>query len=293
MIIVKLAGGMANQMFPYALGRHLAYKLNTDLKLDISGFQAYENRSDIAFRRYAINVFNIVETFASPEEVKALTVRGKNLFERLFLKKASRPKSYIKEQQRHFDPSILGLKGDLYLEGNWNSPKYFDDIDPIIRSDFTFRQPPSETNLKLIDRILSLNAVSIHVRRGDYVWNAKVNSYHGLCSLEYYQRSAKYIADHVELPHFFIFSDDPAWVHENLHLNWPTTIVDHNSPLQEHEDMRLMSLCHHNIIANSGFSWWAAWLNQHPDKMVIAPERWVATPKHDVSSLLPQDWIRL
>jgi hypothetical protein len=293
MIIVRLAGGMANQMFPYAIGRHLAHKLGTELKLDISGFHVYKNRKDIAFRRYALDVFNIVASFATPEEIKSLTVREKNLFERLFKKKAGYPNSYVKEQQRHFDPSILDLKGDLYLEGNWNSPKYFDDIDHIIRNDFTFRQPPLEINLELIDRILSLNAVSIHVRRGDYVWNTKVNSYHGLCGLEYYQRAAKHIADHVESPHFFIFSDDTAWVHQNMHLDGPTTIVDQNSPMQGHEDMRLMSLCHHNIIANSGFSWWAAWLNQHPGKIVVAPIRWVVTPKHNTGSLVPQDWIRL
>jgi hypothetical protein len=293
MIIVRLAGGIANQLFPYAMGRHLAHKLGTELKLDISGFHVYENRKDIAFRRYALSAFNIVERFSSPEEVKALTVRDKNLLERLFRKKAGHPSSYIKEKQHHFDPSILELKGDLYLEGNWNSPKYFEDIDPMIRNDFTFREPPSERNLELIDRINSVKAVSIHVRRGDYVWNAKINSYHGVCSLEYYQRAAKYMADHIESPHFFVFSDDPDWVRGNMHLDWPMTIVDHNGPPQEHEDMRLMSLCPHNIIANSGFSWWAAWLNKYPAKMAIAPDRWFVVTKHDVSTLVPSNWIRM
>lgn len=293
MIIVRLAGGLANQMFPYALGRHLAHKLGTELKLDISGFHVYQIRKDIAFRRYALNAFDIVENFATSEEVKALTVRDKNLFERIFRKKSGRPKSYIKEKQYHFDPSILELTGDLYLEGNWSSPKYFEDIEPIIRNDFIFRQAPSERNLEWIDRINSGKAVSIHVRRGDYVWNAKTNSYHGVCSLEYYQRAVQYIADHMESPHFFIFSDEPDWVRGNMHLDWPMTIVDHNGPLQEHEDLRLMSHCRHHIIANSGFSWWAAWLNKYPAKMVIAPERWIVVAKHDTSTLVPSNWIRM
>jgi len=293
MIIVRLVGGMANQMFPYATGRHLAHRLGTDLKLDISGFRVYETRKDIAFRRYSLNGFNIVEHFASPEEIKALTVRQKNLLEKFFRKKAGHPKSYIKEKQRHFDPSILDLKGDLYLDGNWASPKYFENIESMIKNDFTFRTPPCGKNIDLINIIQKTNAVSIHVRRGDYAWNAKVNSYHGLCSLEYYQRAVKHVAERITSPHFFIFSDDPDWIRDNMHWDWPTIIIDHNGPLQEHEDLRLMSLCRHNIIANSGFSWWAAWLNKNPAKMVIAPEKWVAVAKHDTSTLVPQNWIRM
>lgn len=293
MVIVKLVGGLANQMFPYAAGRRLAHVLGAELKLDVSGFSDYAERGDIDFRRYALGVFNIRESFATDEEVRALTWREPGFLDKLLQRKPRRPRSYVKERHFHFDPEILRLQGSVYLQGNWNSEKYFADIADIIRQDFTFKQPPTGRNLELFNEISAVESVSIHVRRGDYVSNPRASQIHGTCDLTYYHSSIELIASRVQHPHFFVFSDDVPWAREHLRLAWPCTFVDHNGPLDGHEDMRLMSQCKHNIIANSGFSWWAAWLNGSQGKIVLAPESWFRVAKYNVSDLIPENWIRL
>ncbi len=293
MVIVKLSGGLANQMFPYAAGRRLAWHLGTELKLDVSAFSAYRQPYSVDFRQYVLGVFNIVENFATPEEILELTVRGKTLLEKLLGRSAGRPGSFVREKHFHFDQSILHLRGDIYLAGNWNNPGYFSDAEQVIRQEFTWRQPPDGMNLTVLGNIARGNSVSIHVRRGDYVENPKVRAVHGYCDLDYFQRAARYVARLVENPHFFVFSDDPGWVRQHLTLQWPMTIVEHNDAMHGHEDMRLMKSCKHNIIANSGFSWWAAWLNDSPDKIVVAPKRWFSTSKYDDRGLMPPGWVRL
>jgi hypothetical protein len=225
--------------------------------------------------------------------VRALTWREPGVLERLLRRKPKRPATHVRERQYHFDPRVLQLRGDVYLDGNWNSPKYFEDVAPLIRQEFTFRQPATGRNRELLAAIDAVNAVSVHVRRGDYIADPKVASIHGTCGLDYYRACLDLIAERIRDPHFFLFSDDPQWVREHLSLKWPSTVVDHNGPLDGHEDMRLMSCCRHHIIANSGFSWWAAWLNPNPDKIVLAPRQWFSTTKHDTRDLIPAGWIRL
>lgn len=280
-------------MFPYAAGRRLAHILDTKLKLDISGFSACQQAQDIGFRQYSLGVFNIHAEIATSEEILALTSQEAGWLDKLFRRKPRRPASYVKEKHYHFDPDILELKGDIYLAGNWNSERYFADIADIVRHEFKFKRQPVGRNLKLLGAISSVESVSLHVRRGDYVSNAKASQVHGLCGLDYYRAAVDLIARRVPHPRFFIFSDDPVWVRENLQLDWPYELVDHNGPLDGHEDMRLMSHCKHNIIANSGFSWWAAWLNGSPHKIVVAPKKWFRIERYDTSTLIPEGWIQL
>ena len=135
--------------------------------------------------------------------------------------------------------------------------------------------------------------MSIHVRRGDYVSDAITQEIHGLSPLEYYAAAIQHIAHVAVQPHFFVFSDDPSWVRQNLHIDYPTTYVEHNTADRNYEDLRLMSLCRHHIIANSTFSWWGAWLGSNRAKMVIAPKRWFNTPDKDTRDLIPRSWIQL
>lgn len=293
MVIVKLHGGMANQMFPYAAARRLAHVLDTELKLDVTGFSAYHERRDLDFRKYALGVFDIQENFATGEEIEWLTTREKNALETIFCRKAGRPRSYVRERYYHFDPEIMELRGDVYLDGNWNSPRYFEDVAPLIRKEFSFRQPPAGKNVELLEMIEAVVAVSIHVRRGDYVSNPKVHTIYGCCGLDYYRRAIEFIAEKVPSSHFFAFSDDPEWVRANLCFDWPLTIVDCNGPLDAHEDLRLMSRCRHHIIANSGFSWWGAWLNPDPSKIVLAPRQWFQSQKYDAKDVVPTEWVRV
>lgn len=194
----------------------------------------------------------------------------------------------------HFNywPGIASLSHSVYLAGYWQSEKYFSDASEAIRADFTFRTPLSKKNAELAERVGQTNSVSLHVRRGDYVSSAKTNATHGFCSLDYYRAAVLHMAAHIEQPEFFIFSDDMAWVKANLKIDFPCRYVDHNQGAESYNDMRLMSLCKHHVIANSSFSWWGAWLNPNPNKTVIAPRKWFAND-NNVDDLFPSDWVLL
>jgi hypothetical protein len=297
MVIVRLIGGLANQMFPYAVGRSLAHRLGTELKLDISGFAVYRQKANLAPRSYGLDVFSIREDFATNEEIESLKIGRRSLWNRarkmLFGISTPPPATYVKEKQFEFDPEILQLTGDVYLVGNWNSYKYFEDTEEIIRSEFTFRHPQTGKNLDLSRMIAATESVSLHIRRGDFVSNPKVNALYGTCGLDYYQRCVEALAKRVEEPHFFIFSDEPGWVRDNLRLPFAMTIVDHNGPDRAHEDLRLMSQCRHHILANSGFSWWGAWLDRRQDKLVYVPREWFRSGRYDTGTLLPPSWLRM
>jgi hypothetical protein len=292
MIIVKLVGGLGNQMFQYAAGRYLAYSLNTELKLDISQF-----RQD-ALREYHLSVFNITENIASATDL--MRVRRppgwniKHPVEALrSLMRRNAAIRYVKERHFHFDPEILALPDNVYLDGNWQSEKYFKDIDRIIREDFTLSEEPDHMNKQMADKIRNCEAVSLHFRRGDYLSNPATTAYHGICPEEYYCEAISMLENYVKNPYFFVFSDDPAWVKENLDTGCPTTIMDFNGSEKDFEDMRLMSLCQHHIITNSSFSWWGAWLCRNTEKIVVAPKQWFNKPNIKTQDLIPRSWFRL
>lgn len=268
MIIVKLMGGLGNQLFQYALGRNLAYKNNTRLKLDVNFF----NHS--LSRHYALSYFNIDASFATPDDLT-------HLFS---------PDHIIKEKSFYFDPIILNLPDNIYLDGYWQSQQYFIAIDSLLRKEFTPRLQLSTETLSLLDQINSVNSVSIHIRRGDYVYNPVTNKIHGIVPLTYYEHAIELITKRISNPHFFIFSDQPDWVKSNLRLNFPFQIVECN---QEQDDLLLMSYCQHNIIANSTFSWWSAWLNSNEKKIVIAPLKWFNNFAYTARDLLLSTWITL
>lgn len=295
MIIIKLIGGLGNQMFQYATGRRAAYINKTELKLDTSWF----NNPEGAIKRdYLLNVFNIKEIFASKQEIDKLKGKNKNLLV-LFNKKFSKiTKPYYKQScvvQRffHFNKNILKVSNNIYLQGHWVSEKYFKEIEEIIRNEFIFKDKPDKANQKMISRIKNCDSVSIHIRRGDYVTDQKTNQFHGIIDLNYYFRSIEYITSKIKSPHFFIFSDDLQWAKQNLHLKFPCVYVNHNIGKKDYEDMRLMSYCQHNIIANSSFSWWGAWLNKNSDKIVIAPKKWFRDKSINTKDLIPQSWMKI
>jgi len=286
MIIIKLIGGLGNQMFQYAAGRRAAYVNNTQLKLDITG---YDHQVGITNREYMLHIFYINEQFASQKEITAC-IKPVSFLSRIISRHTS---SYVKEQYFHFDPKILKPVNNRYLEGYWPSEKYFLDIGSIIRKDFTLKNKPDKTNIALLKRISIYNSVSIHVRRSDYVSDQKTYDFHGVCGLDYYKKAISLIAEKTNNPHFFIFSDDPDWCKSNFRLQSSTIYVTHNLGVKDYEDMRLMSACKHNIIANSSFSWWGAWLNSNPNKIVMAPKKWFCDKSIDTKDLIPQDWIKI
>lgn len=292
MIISSIIGGLGNQMFQYAAGRALSLRLSAPLRLDVSGFSGYGLHQGFELS----GVFACNAEIATEEEVRDLL--GWRAF-RVARKILFRPSlamlhgtSLIVEPHFHYWPGIKRVPHNTYLAGYWQSEKYFSDVSETIRADFSFRHPLSNQNADLAGRIGQAMAVSLHIRRGDYLSDPKTYAAHGLCSLEYYRAAVLHVADHVEFPEFFVFSDDIAWAKANLEMDFPCRYVNHNQGTESHNDMRLMSLCKHHIIANSSFSWWGAWLNPCPDKIVIAPRRWFAND-NDVEDLFPAGWVTL
>lgn len=297
MIIVRLTGGLGNQMFQYAAARSLADSRNTVLKLDTTVLEV--DSDDCTPRSYMLGHFPIGASVASSREVAEILGDEKNilysaasLFCRAISSAGATPRSY-NERYFSFDPAFLNLPDNTYLAGYWQSEKYFLNIRDIIKREFTLLSPLDIENNEVANLINTTSSVSLHVRRGDFVNDAKVNRVHGVCTSDYYRRSIEKIVDLVGEIHLFVFSDDPSWVSENYVFPCPATVVKQNPSREAHKDLWLMNLCRHHIIANSTFSWWGAWLSSGPDKVVIAPERWFNDPSLDTRDLIPSDWLRL
>lgn len=285
MIIVKLMGGLGNQMFQYALGRRLAIENNAELKLDISG---YAQQEGVTPRLYALDIFLISAGFASQEEIERLKYPNK-LFARLDIP----GKHCIKERNSNMaDARILAAGDGCYLEGYWQAEGYSRDIRSVLLKEFSLRPEYATLDSGLLAEMANGRSVALHVRRGDYVANVATNLFHGTCSPEYYQRAIAYIAEYVPDPTFFVFSDDIAWVKENILIDFPTIYVS-DGKKKDYEELILMSRCKHAIVANSSFSWWGAWLNQDPEKIVIAPEYWLKDVSVKTIDLLPPEWVVL
>jgi hypothetical protein len=293
MIISKIIGGLGNQMFQYAIGRAISLKYDVPLRLDISGYNDHSLHNGFELKR----VFNCPIQIATGNDMYGVTgwqsypiirqILGRSCFSTL------RRNSFIVEPHFEFWAEVGQVPLNSYLIGFWQSERYFSECHLQIRNDFEFKMPLIFENANLCKQISQLNSVSLHIRRGDYITNPKTNSIHGLCSLDYYSAAIQYIVERVDAPHFFVFSDDPSWVKNNLKVEFPCIYVDKNNGFESYNDMHLMSLCKNNIIANSSFSWWSAWLNKDPNKIVIAPQRWFAEDTKVTNDLLPNSWIKL
>lgn len=287
MIIIKLSGGLGNQLFQYALGRHLAVLNQAVLKLDTS---LLDTSHSWTYRTYALESFNIQAVKATQQEINQLA--GKwggwlHRFRKFFQLKSS---IYFKEPHFHFYLPVLSLQDGVYLDGCWQSEKYFAAVAGLIREDLTLIVPFSNYLETLKNSILQCTSVSVHIRRGDYTTSSKANRYLKPCEADYYQKAIDYLAKRIVNPVLFVFSDDVKWAKTNLKFDFPTQYIEGNSAP---EDLLLMASCQHQIIANSTFSWWGAWLNGHPNKIIIAPQKWFSTERFDTKDLLPESWIRL
>jgi hypothetical protein len=292
MIISHIIGGLGNQMFQYAAGRSLSLARGQPLLLDVSGFINYRLHQGLELQR----VFDLPAEIATDAEMRGIlgwqcSFGIKRALARPGLAMMRRS-SFIVEPHFHYWPEIKHVPWHCYLVGYWQSEHYFRDVASVIRSDFAFKLPLVNRNAELAEHMGQVNAVALHVRRGDYATNSKTHARHGLCSLDYYRRAIDYISVQVEQPCFFIFSDDIAWVKANLKMAFPCQYVDHNRNAESYNDMHLMSLCRYHIIANSSFSWWSAWLNPTPDKIVVAPGKWFAN-KNNGKEVFPPGWVTL
>lgn len=287
MIISRINGGLGNQMFQYATGRAIALRNKTILKVDP------ENCDKDTARAYELDYFATQTSIATPEEVARLNPKRTDLLTRIKRRVPFLPQTHIVEKHFHFDPSILQLGDNCYLQGFWQTEKYFLDVADTIRQELTLTTPLDAENKKAIKLITDTTSVGLHIRRGDYVTHAEASKHHGTCSLAYYQEAITHLATTIPDFEIFIFSDDPQWAKDNLKLAHPTHLMTHNGPNRGYEDMRLLSNCKHFIIANSTFSWWGAWLSTHPHKQIVAPKKWFAGSTSDTSDLIPASWTRL
>lgn len=292
MIIVRLKGGLGNQMFQYAFGRRIALESNSVLKFDINYF-----KDDVIFQReYSLSCFKLSINIATEKDLKkSKMLTGKNYISK-FIRLANKIKPYysryvIYELKPHkYDSRIFQKKyKDVYFVGYWQNEKYFKDIEDIIRKEFMLKETMKNRNLNLASNIQDTNSVAIHLRKYDDIPEDDMNT----LSLNYYHKAVKYLSNKFKNLHFFVFSDNLEWAKKNLKLSYPTTFVEHNKNDKDYEDLRLMSICKHQIIANSSFSWWGAWLNKNSDKIVIAPKKWFRNDPKDTSDLIPNKWIQI
>ena len=264
---VAIYYGLGNNMFQYATG--LAYALEHNKKLYVHGdVSQLENAFDIQLNK------------PEHEDIPVF----KNL--------EAKQTSFIGDVYAEQDNADGTFKHDryVYLWGLFQNEAYFKKYRKEILKAFRFKNAMSDKNKQLAHSIKNSNSVAVHIRRGDYL--APKAAQHVL-SPHYYKLAADYIAKRVKNPHFYIFSDDMAWVKENIKLPYPHTFVEHNHGDFSYNDMRLMSLCKHNIIANSTFSWWGAWLNENPNKIVISPDIWLKNKTYFIDKIVPKEWIRL
>ncbi|MDR2672033.1 MAG: alpha-1,2-fucosyltransferase [Coriobacteriales bacterium] len=313
LIVVRFKGGLGNQLFQYALYRRLQL-LGRSVKADLSEFSMIvvpPYIREFPHRPFELDVFDGVSIdFAQPEDMMVyskektlltspailenllsdqMRVQEKplgfgNHIRRIFKRSSSHLKADTLDIDQNkplkpwlleiayfeFYPQVLSLQ-DVCLDGIWQSPGYFKEIRSILLNELCFKPSVKPSNADMIRQIESADSVSIHIRRTDYLEHD--NTYGGVCTEEYYLKAINLIRASVSQPHFFMFSDDPDWVRDNWRLK-DMTVVDINKTDEQYYDMFLISRCKHNIIANSSYSWWAAWLNQNTQKIVISPRLW-------------------
>lgn len=285
MIITRLQGGLGNQMFQYAAGRSLSLRNSTNLLLDVS---VYGQNN---FRSYGLDAFDIAADKATAEEIDRLKPKGIG-----FLFDAFKPigkKRLLKEKDFAFNESILQVQSPAYLEcsinGGWQSEKYFIENAEVIRKDFELKNVYNEKLRAFISKIDGVNSASLHVRRGDYL-QPKHQKIYSQIPLSYYQEALAMFNPKAEL---FVFSDDSNWVKANLAIPSDSKITYISGEgFAPQEELFLMSRCKHSITANSTFSWWGAWLNGNPHKIVITPRQWFVDGRNE-SDLIPTSWIKL
>lgn len=267
-------GGLGNQMFQYAAAKSLAIHLQTSLRYYFRDYYPY------AKRLFVLDNFNI----------KLKKISYLDMF-KIKLSKQNSAFLFRKEEKEYykFDQCFFDLPKNTLLKGFWQSYKYFIRYDEQIRVDFD--STLNDINAEhLASEINNSNAVSIHIRRGDYISSEVTNKIHGTCSMDYYQEAISLIIQRVTNPKFYVFSDDIYWVKENLKVDGELKFVENMD--NEISELKLMALCKHNIISNSSFSWWGAYLNKNLNKVVIAPKKWTNTildiSKYD---LIPEKWI--
>ena len=281
MIIIRIIGGLGNQMFQYAYAKALRKK-GYNVKIDITAFETYKLHGG-----YQLNKFDLDLKEATKEEIKSFYKKDiiSQILNRLNIKH-----TIIKEKGLSFKRRLLKPSDNTYIQGYFQSEKYLSDITNI-NEIFTINNPISNYTNEIKKHILdSNNSCSMHIRRGDYI-NDPIFE---VCEIDYYEKAMKFMEEKIGNMTYFVFSNDIKWVKENIKAK-NIIYINSDEPRIPHEDILLMSLCKNNIIANSSFCWWGAYLNQNKEKLIVTPKKWFKTAKKIKQSkdLVPKSWIRL
>lgn len=289
--IVRLKGGLGNQLFQYAFGRAFSLKHGSELLLETGLLNSVER--GVTPRRYALAPYGITAKVLVDEVAKDHGVPRGRISKWLARRGVCKPgASYICESSFAYDGMRdLALRPTMIFEGYWQSERYFAGCRNVLEAELAL-SGSAETS-RLLEEVQAADSVSVHFRRGDYVTNATASAHHGLCPIDYYLRSFEVIEGLLKNPRYFLFSDDSRWLEANKErLDRPVRVVSREDGFLPHEELKIMSNCRHHILANSSFSWWGAWLNERPDTLVIAPKNWFRQPI-STADLLPARWRKL
>ena len=286
-------GGHSNQLFQYATARCLAMRLGTDVYMDRSWFDAIAEGD--TQRTYELEGYSFEQRFIEPDGFTLLEDSERPPRHRFFTRKPTKtPLARYRQQGHRFDERVLGLPDGMYLDGWWQDERYFREIRATLLEEIELKEPVGERDAEWLRAIRESTSVSVHVRRGDYVTSPATTAFHGVLEASYYQAALarlRALSGDGEL-RLFVFSNDIAWCRDHFRFDYPTTFVDSGN--SGAEDMRLMRECRHHVVANSSFSWWGAWLSDHPEKVVIAPKRWFRDEQADAETeIVPTSWERI
>lgn len=299
MLIARITGGIGNQLFQYAFMRSLSIKLNQKFKLDLSWYRDYHkfektNDPNAATKReYLLDKFNIKENLLNPVYLSiSYRLNNSSISNKILKYPPFRYFSYSIVAESDFNINKIQGLHNIYLTGFWQNSDLFEEFSDLIKEEFALKNKLSAENKILLKNIESTNSVAVHIRRGDLLSRPVAVAEQPSSSEQYYYNAINKIKGKVEKPKIFIFSDDINWVKNNHKFDIPITYVDNDGPDFEH--FKLMCNCKHQIIANSTFSWWAAWLNNYQEKIVISPKWWYRDPiKNESIIRIPENWIIL
>jgi hypothetical protein len=287
MVIIELKGGLGNQLFQYAAGLALSEFHKTGLKVDISNLKMPDEVLG-TYRRYVLSNLQIPPVIATEKEGAATTKKYQHFLPTRF-------KNIFKEKHFHYNSSFWKTNRDVHLKGNFQSDKYFRDFRGHIKDAISFEGVSLTTESQdILEEISGTKSLAIHVRRGDYVTNKIANDVLGTLPISYYEKAYQLILSTTAIEKCFIISDDIQWAEQNMGFIKDANFVNSNDTTNKDiVEFYLMQHCTHNIIANSSFSWWAAYLNPNPNKIVIAPERWFNKAPYDTKDLYPAEWLKV
>jgi len=291
MIIIRLKGGMGNQMFQYAFGVKLATALDTELKIDLSSLLD-RSKGEFVYRNYDLPIFKVNDQLLISEGFFKTIYKPKiSRITKMMRQYINKGKTFIKEKHFHFQPELITQpKDNSIYEGWFQSPKYFSEVEDKIRKEFQFKNSILENSKPLFEKIKNTNSICLNVRRTDFLKVDTLNT----TDKNYFFKAAKYIAKRIENPVFYVFSDDVEWCRKNIVMDYPVEVVEHEHKGHKFGNyMQLMIACKHFIIPNSSYAWWAVWLNEHPNKIVVAPQNWFNDLQINTSDLVPDSWVRL